>query len=106
MTHLQAQVSKWRVYAWLILNLLLPAAAILVTWLETTDQCKRNPIVYTALAPLLTDAREVLVQDTNGISNMSYLTDTDNKTVGKLQLHAIELAEGQTVFALRRAVPN
>ena len=107
-TFLQARVSRLRVFSWLFLNLLLPTAVILISWLETrtSDHCKRNPIVDTALAPLLTDVREALARDTNGVSNMSYLTDTDSKIIGKLQLKAIELPDGQTVFALERSVPK
>jgi len=105
-TFLQARVSQVRVFVWLVLNLLLPTAAIVVSWLETSDQCQRNPIVDTALAPLLTDVREILVRDTNGVSNMSYLTGQDTKTFRKLQLKTIELPGGQTIFALERAAPK
>ena len=104
-TFLEARVSRLRVFSWLFLNLLLPTSVILVSWLEslTSDHCKRNPIVDTALAPLLTDVREVLVRDTSGISNMTYVTDKDAKLTGRLQLKAVELPEGPVVFALRRA---
>jgi len=103
-TYIQAKVDCVRVWAWLILNLLLPASAFIMLWVERKSResgKRRKPVFDTALAPLLTDVREVLAEDKNGISNMSYLTSSDTASVGKLTITPVDTGSG-VVFALTK----
>jgi len=92
-SYIQANVDHQRVLIWLSLHLLLPVSALILSWVETRSTGsgqRRNPVIETALAPLLTDIRDVLGQDDSGISNMSYLTSDDTKRIGKLRLTSVK----------------
>jgi len=101
-TYLQASIVYSRVLSWLTLSLLLPASVIILWWMENSYE-GRISVVDTALVPLLTDVREILTEDTNGVSNMSYLTKKDKKNLGKLQLRTIKIKGGPTVLGLTKA---
>lgn len=82
----------------------LTASALVLFLVEhcsSSSRRLRNPLVDTALAPLLTDAREVLLDDANGISKMSYLTSGDRKGLGKLVLTTIDI-RGTAVFGVTK----
>jgi len=49
--------------------------------------------------PLLTDVRDILAEDTNTISNM-YLTNDDNKKVGRMELRLVKMSSGREAFGL------
>jgi len=64
----------------------------------------RAPALSPALIPLLTDVREVLVEDENGLSNMSYLTNENSKRFGKIKLGIQSTGEGMpAVYGLHVA---
>ena len=104
--YIYAKVDRMRVVAWLILNLLLPVSALLVSWIERHSQmrCMRNTLAETTLGPLLMDVREVLAAERNGITNLSYVTAADSRDMGILQLNVIEGPTGNSLFALTNAV--
>jgi len=92
--YLHPRVDRMRVYFWLVLNLLLPISALLMFWVEKASEGSgegRNPLIDTVLAPLLTDVRDLLVEDETGISNMSYLTSEDTNNIGKLRLAPVDI---------------
>ncbi|KAF8416436.1 hypothetical protein EV426DRAFT_705895 [Tirmania nivea] len=92
--YLKAQVDQMRVWVWLGLNLLLPASAVIMLVTERATEIsgrRRNPLINTALAPLLTDVRDILVEDANGISNMSYLTHDDTESIRILRLSPVDI---------------
>ena len=96
-----------RVGVWLILNLLLPVSALLLLWIEKASERsgrRRTPIIDTAIAALLTDIRDALVEDRGGISNMSYLTSDDAKSIGKLILTPVDISGtgADVVFAVTK----
>ena len=101
-TYLQASIVYSRVLSWLILSLLLPASGIILWWMENSSE-GRISIVDTALVPLLTDVRDILTEDTHGISNMSYLTKEDDRNLGRVQLRTIEIKDGLKVLGLTKA---
>jgi len=109
-SYLEAQVDSRRVCIWLALNLLLPISALGMLWVENGHEGsgrRRDPVVHTALAPLLTDVRDVLVEDPNGISNMSYLTNYDTKALGKLRLTSVDIPGSGSVFAVtKKRIPT
>ena len=91
-----------RVLVWLILSLLLPVSGVVLFWVENRSTGGRrlhNPLVDTALAPLLTDVREVLLDDVNSVPNISYLTSGDKNSIGKLALTTIDV-QGGVVFGM------
>ncbi|RPB19918.1 hypothetical protein L211DRAFT_895626 [Terfezia boudieri ATCC MYA-4762] len=93
-SYLTAQVDQMRVWIWLALNLLLPLSAVIMLAVESAVEKSgrgRNSLVDTVLAPLLTDVRDILVEDERGISNMSYLTNEDTKSIGKLRLTPVDI---------------
>jgi len=105
--YLQAQVDRVRVLVWLVLNLLLPVSALLMFWVEKASEGsgrRRNPVLDPALALLLTDVRDILGEDANGISNMSYLTKSDTQSIGKLRLGPINIPSSHAgvVFAVTK----
>jgi len=103
-SYIAARVDQVRVLVWLILSLLLPAAGVVLFFVENRSsggRLVRNPIVDTVLAPLLTDVREVLLDDANGISNMSYLTRSDEKSLGELVLATIDI-KGAVVLGMTK----
>ena len=106
---LTARVDRIRVWIWLGVQLMVPVASLLLLYIEYASRpiCIRKPLVNsTALALLLTDVREVLAKDKNGISNMSYVTDKDSKELGRLRLRVIETPEAGAVFALTLDEPT
>jgi len=107
-SYLQANVNSIRVLIWLILNLLLPVSVLIVSWVEEHSdmECRRNTLAETSLGPLLTDVREVLAGEENGITNLSYVTAADSKDMGILQLNAIEGPSGNSIFALTKPTPK
>jgi len=100
---LQAKVAKWRVWLWLGLSMLLPASWLLVLGVEMAAGGNlRAPALSAELIPLLTDVREVLVEDENGLSNMSYLTNEDRKGFGKIKLGILSTGpDGPPVYGLK-----
>jgi len=105
-SYLQAKVDYVRVVVWLILNLLLPVSALIMLVVENASKHsgrQRNPLIDAAVAPLLTDVRDVLLEDATGISNMSYLTSDDTRKMGKLRLTPVEIPGAMgTVFAVTK----
>jgi len=96
---LQAKVAKLRVWLWLGLTTLLPASWVVILWVESAAGGNLRASVLstglsTGLMPLLTDVREVLVEDENGLSNMSYLTNEDRKGFGKIKLRILSTGPG------------
>ena len=100
--YLQANVNHYRVFAWLVLNSLVPIACILVLWMEK-QATGRIRVIDTTLVALLTDVREILAGDANGVSNMSHLTNGDHEKIGKIQLGAVKLSNGGEVLGLIKA---
>jgi len=96
---LQAKVAKLRVWLWLGLTMLLPSSWLVILWVESAAGGNlRAPVLSTGLStglmPLLTDVREVLLEDENGLSNMSYLTNEDRKGFGKIKLEILSTGPG------------
>jgi len=97
--HLRASVSHIRVFLWLALILLLPASSLVVGWLERCSK-GRNLVIDTPLALLLTDSRNVLVHDTHGISNLSYVTKEDSRNLGKVRIGLVKIGDCKEAFGL------
>jgi len=101
---LEAKVDSIRVWVWLALSMLLPASWLVVLGMEMSS--KRNmraPVLSTALIPILTDVRDLLVKDDNGLSNMSYLTGEDMRGCTKIKLEIQHTGSGgPPVYGLRR----
>jgi len=102
--YIQGKVDRIRVLVWLILHLLLPVSALIVLSIEYHSDCMRNTLADTTLGPLLTDVRQVLAREGNGITNLSYVTAADTKELGILQLNAIQTPTGNGLFALTKPI--
>jgi len=92
--YLEARVDRVRVLAWLVLNIMVGGAGCIIGLVELGSK-GRQEVVSTALAPLMTDVREILVADENGISDISYLTRKDKKSITKVRLKSIPVREPQ-----------
>jgi len=92
--YLEARVDHIRVLAWLVLNIMVGGAGCIIGLVELGSK-GRPEVISTALAPLMTDVREILVADENGISGISYLTRKDKKSIKKVRLKSIRVPEPQ-----------
>jgi hypothetical protein len=79
----RAQVSHWRVYVWLALNLLLTLSGLLFIFVQRRGQ--KPLVVDVAIAALLLDTSRVLANDQHGLCDLSQLTEEDSK-IGPLRL--------------------
>jgi len=98
--YLEARVDRIRVLTWLVLNIIVGGAGCIIGLVELGSK-GRPEVVSTVLAPLMTDVREILVADENGISGISYLTRKDKKSVKKVRLKSIRVPEPQGSHASR-----
>ena len=97
-SYLEARVDRARVLIWLALNLMVGGAGFIIGLVEQRSK-GRQEVASISLAPLMTDVREILVADQNGISDISYLTSTDKKSIKKVRLTPISVP-GKTLWGL------
>lgn len=93
---LQAIVSRPRVVGWLVANLLMTLSGVILAVAQS--RCSRPVVIDHAAAAMTVDVHDLLEKDTNGLSNLSYLTNEDDK-LGKLVLTPRQL-RGGLQFAL------
>jgi len=98
--YLEARVDHIRVLTWLVLNIMVGGAGCIIGLVELGSK-GRPEVISTVLAPLMTDVREILVADENGISGISYLTRKDKKSIKKVRLKSIRVPEPQGSHASR-----
>ena len=80
---LTAHVRLWRVYLWVVLNLMLTLSGMLLLFVQ--HLCVNRLVVDTDIAILLLDTRRVQEKDRYGLSNLSKLTKEDSQ-IGLLRL--------------------
>ena len=79
----EAEVAVWRVYVWLVLNLLLTLTGPLFFFVQGMD---RATVIDSQIAVLLLNPEGVLDGLDRDLGNLSMLTDEDSKAVGRLGL--------------------
>ncbi|KDR84642.1 hypothetical protein GALMADRAFT_151441 [Galerina marginata CBS 339.88] len=81
---LQASVSPWRVYLWLLLNLLLGITGI-ISWF-VQKSCDKPFVINSEVAMLLLDSQNIHNYDKRQLYDLSILTPEDITQVGLLRL--------------------
>jgi len=82
----KAFISRWRIFLWLALQLLLTISAILLMVVQCT--CQRKPVVDGVVAAMMLDAHEVYKKDKNNLRDMSRLVSTD-EAIGPMRLRTL-----------------
>jgi len=78
-----AHVQLWRVYLWVVLNLMLTLSGILLLFVQYL--CVNRLVVDTGIAVLLLDTQREEEKNPRGLSSFSKLTDEDSQ-IGLLRL--------------------
>jgi hypothetical protein len=77
-----ARVVHWRVYLWVVLNIMLTFSGLLLLFIQY--HCKNTLVVDVGMAVFLLDTQRVLEQD-HSLSNLSKLTKEHSQTLCSLK---------------------